>query len=831
MKKENNRISDFISGKKVIAGPEEIEAVQVFSKILVEDYKYPKSHIQTRPQFRVKARPSDKSGKYPVDIAVFSNKKHSDSNAYIIVECKRKTRDDGRSQLENYLQFSKAYLGVWYNGKDAPLYLQKIVKEGEVIYEEIPNIPIYKQRIKDIGKYKRKDLQKTHNLKGVFKNIRNYLAGNAIGITRDEELAKQLINLIFCKLYDEKFTKPDNMVKFRAGVGEAQKDITERITERFKQTKIQYKDVLEFSDSIDLDRNSIVYVVGMLQNYCLIETERDVVADAFEVFIGRALKGSQGQFFTPRNVVKTVIDILNPKPDEKIIDPACGSGGFLIESLRHVFNKIETDGKEYGWPESEIDAEKVAKVNENFRGIEKDSFLSKVAKAYMVILGDGRSGIFCEDSLEIPNNWKSETRSKVQLGIFDIVVTNPPFGAKIKVSGEKKLEQYELGYNWKKGRDGTWEKGKIKESEPPQNLFIDRCLDLLKDGGRLGIVLPEGTLSNPTDGYIRQSILERAEIIGLIDLPMSTFLPNTPTKTHLLFLQKKKTPSINYKMFMSYAKTCGHDKRGREIYEDEIRLIPNHLNLLKRKKKQSHLGFYKKYDEIVGGILLPKYYNPDLKIELNKYQRSGDFDLISFIDLVNEGVISISRGNEVGSENYGTGDIPFIRTSEIANWELIADATHCLSENIYNKYKDRQNIEKEDILVVNDGTYLMGRAAMVTDQDLKIVIQSHFRRIKVLDKTQISPYLILSLIGLEIVQRQIESKSFRQGTISTLGNRILEVVLPIPKKDSHIEEIVKMTKSMISKKRNIKKKLRNFKYNGRSESLMGLINKAKLGNL
>ena len=559
MTKEENKISDYISGKLVVAGPEELESVQVFSKRLVEDYNYPKEHIQTRPQYRVKKSPSDKSGSYPVEITVFTDKKHIEKNLYMVIECKRKTRDDGKTQLQDYLRLSKAYLGVWFNNNKAPLFLQKFEKDGKVIFEEIPNIPKYGERVEDIGLHKRKDLQATHNLKGIFKSIRNYLAGNAVGTTRDEELAKQLINIIFCKLYDEKYTKPDDMVHFRAGIMETEEEIANRVRERFEQTKKMYKDVLELSDSLNLDDNSIVYIVGMIQNYCLIETERDVVADAFEVFIGRALKGAQGQFFTPRNVVKTVIDILDPQPEEKIIDPACGSGGFLIESLRHVFNKIESDGIEYGWPETEIDAEKVTKINENFRGIEKDSFLSKVAKAYMVILGDGRSGIFCEDSLEIPKNWKNKTQSKIQLGTFDIVVTNPPFGAKIKVSGEKKLEQYDFGYKWKKDKSDTWVKGKIKESESPQTLFIDRCLDLLKEGGRLGIVLPDGTLSNPTDGYIRQSILERAEIIGLVDLPMSTFLPNTPTKTHLLFLKKKEKPKSKYKIFMSYAKTCGHD--------------------------------------------------------------------------------------------------------------------------------------------------------------------------------------------------------------------------------------------------------------------------------
>lgn len=192
-------VLDYISGLPVKETPEEIEAVQPFSKILVDDYGYPKEHIHTRPQYRVKVRPSDTKKEYPVDIAVFTGADHVDDAAYIIVECKKKNRKDGRSQLEDYLRFSKAYLGVWFNGEER-LYLQKIEKDGRILFEEIPNIPRYGERVEDIGKFKRKDLKPAENLKPTFKTIRNYLAANAVGITRDEVFASQLINIIY--LYD-----------------------------------------------------------------------------------------------------------------------------------------------------------------------------------------------------------------------------------------------------------------------------------------------------------------------------------------------------------------------------------------------------------------------------------------------------------------------------------------------------------------------------------------------------------------------------------------------------------------------------------------------------
>ncbi len=212
-------IFDFISNEQVKATPEEIEAVQVFSRQLVEDYGYSKDQIQTRPQYRVKSNPSDNTKSYPLDIIVFSDNNKIDSNEYIIIECKKKTRNDGITQLKDYLTFSNAYIGVWFNGNER-IFLKKHEAKGKVYFEEIPNIPNKGQRLEDIGMFKRKDLKPTHNLKVIFNSIRNHLAGNSTGTGRDEIIAQQLINLIFCKIYDERFTKKDDDVSFRVGIEE-----------------------------------------------------------------------------------------------------------------------------------------------------------------------------------------------------------------------------------------------------------------------------------------------------------------------------------------------------------------------------------------------------------------------------------------------------------------------------------------------------------------------------------------------------------------------------------------------------------------------------------
>ena len=588
--KEGN-IIDYISGQEVKASPEEVEATQVFSKILVEDYGYPKTQIQTRPQFHVKVRPSDTKKEYPVDIAVFSDKEKTDDSLYLIVECKKKNRKDGRTQLENYLTLSKANLGVWFNGEERFYLLKQNTEDGRVLFKDIPNIPKFGERLEDIGAIKREDLIVTHNLKSTFKAIRNYLAANAIGATRDEVLAQQLINLIFCKIFDERFTSPKSTVRFRVGLNESNAEVRERVEKLFADVKAKYHEVFTKEDVINLDDNSIAYIVGELQNYCLIDAQRDVLADAFETFISHALKGGQGQFFTPRNIVRMMVDILDPDDNDIIIDPACGSGGFIIESLRYIWNKIISRYTEMGWSETAILEEKIDVANKCIHGIDKDYFLSKIAKSYMAIMGDGKSGIFCEDSLERPENWGDKTRQKIDMEKFSVVLTNPPFGSKIPVTGADKLKQYELAHKWK-NKKGTneWVKGKLADKEAPQILFIERCYHMLKYGGRMAIVLPDGVFGNNKLGYIRRFIMQRFRLVAVIDIPLETFMPNTGTKTSILVVQKLKPQDIpsDYPVFMCVAETCGHDRRGNIKEDDDIADV---ANLFKKWAEENNFKF------------------------------------------------------------------------------------------------------------------------------------------------------------------------------------------------------------------------------------------------
>jgi len=807
-------ILDYISGKPVKATPEETEAVQVFARRLVEDYGYPKEHIQTHPQHRVRKHPSDEEKSYPVDIAVFKSAKKTEDNLFLVVECKQKSRKDGVAQLKLYLDMSAAEVGVWFNG-DEHEYLRKVhKKDGSRIYLPLPNIPRHGQRIEDIGLFKRKDLKKPSNLRAVFRDLRNHLAGMTTGITRDEALAQEIINILFCKILDEQDTASEETVTFRAGVGEDAETVQKRMVDLFHRVKTDYyDDVFETESVIKLDADSLFYVVGELQNYCITEADRDAISDAFEVFIGPALRGAEGQFFTPRNVVKMMVEILDSKPGERIIDPACGSGGFLIGALEHVWRHVEAKADKNAWKPDKRFKEKVRVAMELFRGMDKDAFLSKVCKAYMALVGDGRGGVFCANALARPEDWPSALREKITLGTFDLVLTNPPFGKKIVIKGAPVLSQFDLGYKWIRNKEtkALEKSSTLHEDQPPQILFLERCLQLLKPGGRMGIVLPEAVFGMPTYEYVVTYLRDRVKIRGVVSMPEALFKTSgkggTHAKTCVLFLENTRPKKgEDWPIFMADAKWCGHDSRGNLtvrknasgelILLDDLPLITaRYLDIFHHGKptERNRLGFIHSMSAVRNNIFIAKYYDPQIEEVLRNLEKTHE--LVPLSDLVKSRILEWNTGIEIGKMAYGTGSIPFVRTSDISNWELKGDPKQNVSEEIYAANK--QDVQPEDIFVVRDGTYLVGTSCILTESDTKILYCGGIYKLRVLDKSKLDPYLLLALLNSPIVRRQMRAKQFTRDIIDTLGKRLFELVLPIPKDTRLRKRIADETRSVI----------------------------------
>lgn len=648
-----------------------------------------------------------------------------------------------------------------------------------------------------------------NNLKRTFREIRGYFAGNVTGITRDESIAQNIMRLLFCKIYEEmnagKIDTIENLTKL------SEENLKIEIENRFQDVKRVYPGVFEESESIELSGKDLHWILPKFSTIQLLEADRDVVGDAFEELIGTAFRGGEGQFFTPRNVVQMMIEVLDPKSGERIIDPACGSGGFLAHASRHLVKKNAQDYEVVG--------------------IDKDAFLSKVARIYLSLLDPGKNNVYCENSLGLFDEFSSDTRNNVSPESFDVILTNPPFGAKIPIAEKKLLSQFALGHRWAENDGINQPTHKLYDKQPPQILFIERCMQLLKPGGRMGIVLPEGIFGNPSDRYIWDYLVSVGRIDGVISLSQETFQPSTHTKTSVLFVTKKSNKgklSKESELFMGIARDIGHNKNGKLVYQtdgrgkvlvdengvptlkDELPAIAQRIKVLRSDKKDSvkadHLGYSLPRSRIHDNIYIPEYYNPEIDAYLKDFERNGLGKPVSVGELIAQGVLSIRRGKEIGSNFYGTGQIPFVRTSDIVNWEFKVDPIKGVSEEVFDMFKKSMDIRENDILFVNDGTFLIGRTAMVTKYDLKILIQSHVRKIRVLKPEILSPYYLLYLLNTDIAQRQIASKTFVQATISTIGNRLEEVFLPVLSDKTELVRIENEVKSIIDSKAELRER-------------------------
>ena len=512
----------------------------------------------------------------------------------------------------------------------------------------------------------------------IFKRIYYSLYSNS-NLPRAERLSAEMTRLLFCKIYDEE--NNHDSPEFQIREGENCDQTASRIRELFEMVKKSFPDAFDENERLHLDNRSIVYVISQLQQFDLKNSSRDVISESFQAFLGPGMRGEKGQFFTPKNVVRLCVKMLDPKKNERIIDPACGSGGFLVECIAHLGETLNNN-----------DVKKQAFLN--IFGIDKEADLSKICKAYMSIIGDGHSNVFNSDSLTNAN-WSKEMNDKIKDQSFDVVMTNPPFGAKISIGDRAILERYNLGHKWIKTPPNDWKMTlNLTRNEAPQILFIEKCLHLLRPGGRMAIVLPDGIFGNGMHSYVLQYIFQEAKVLAIVSLAPEAFMPGTHTKTSVLFLENRGHDSDlkDYDIFMAIAYKVGHDKNGNTTYkmndrgeylfdhgnriiDDELPEVTKRFRLFVNKglNDYNHLGFTIKFSDVKNSILIPGYYDPEIKTELEELASTGRFSLSSIGDLCKNGVISVRRGNEVGSKYYGMGEVPFVRTTDIVNWEIKID--------------------------------------------------------------------------------------------------------------------------------------------------------------
>lgn len=530
-----------------LTDPEELVRASYFVDIVLK-YNYPISQIA----FEVtvpRRTPNDWA-----DIVVYEDE--AMKKPYLVVECKK----DGVTEAE----FDQAIEQAFGNANSLKSKLAIVIAGNRKRAFDVANYPSM-ERVKNIIA----DIPERFGKIPVYKYIKG--ENDLITISREELIKKleschdtvwqggklapttafdEVSKLLFCKLKDEKDNvKKGSVYKFQIGTHETHQEVYKRIDAIYQKAKQQDAEV--FKGNLNLEADIVYKVVEHIQGICFTKTDLDTKGIAFEKFMEDFFKGKMGQFFTPRNIVQFVIKMMDIKTEDFVLDPACGSGGFLLNAL----DTIRKDA------EAEIDDPVEAHSTwhnfaaNNLYGIEINDQIARVCKMNMIIHDDGHTNVISRSSLDDFNDIKTQHKG-FKKDHFDIIITNPPFGATIKKNGKDDtyLDKFQLG--------------KKKSSQKTEILFIERCIDFLKPKtGRMGIVLPDGILTNSSLQYVRDFIMERCEILAVISLPQFAFSHyGAGVKSSLVFLRRKGTDEVleDYPIFMAMAEHIGYDATGRE---------------------------------------------------------------------------------------------------------------------------------------------------------------------------------------------------------------------------------------------------------------------------
>lgn len=613
------KVRDYIDGTLRAETPEEYVR-QTVEKRLVIEHKYPRERIAV--EFPVKMG----NGRKRADIVIFPSKataeeRKDQQNVELIIECKKESvkptdKGEGVAQLKSYMaSCTNCIWGMWTNGKHKTVYKKETAPDGTITYVEHNDIPSADGNYNENERPRRNMLSKAtdDNLLFTFRTCHDIISVNE-GHSKQTAFF-EFLKIIFCKIADERsVTRP---IEFYTTASErnypdGQATVVKRISQIFDAVKKRNSKIFEPSDRIKLEPRTLTQLVGELQKYSLLDTRIDVKGKAYEEIVGANLRGDRGEFFTPRNVMQMAVAMINPKEGEKVLDSSCGTGGFVVTAMNAVIASVKSRMQaDYGenaedWPPSIRDAfnGEIARIaNENFFGFDINPDLVKASKMNMVMNNDGNGNIIQLNTLEPPQQWEEGKKAIIEqkmglekgaivnhktIGLFDIIVTNPPFGSKIPINDHSILEQFDIAHIWSKDGERWIMNDRLRSSVPPEQLFIERIIQLLKPGGRAAIVLPDSIFSSPGLEFIRAWLLRKTYIIASIDLHADTFQPHNGTQCSILLVVKKLETEISqeerlgyipdYNIFMAMIDHIGHDKRGNIVYkrDEEGNLLLRH---------------------------------------------------------------------------------------------------------------------------------------------------------------------------------------------------------------------------------------------------------------
>lgn len=748
--RDGNRVTYKASGKSYnFKDPEEKVRATAYVE-LIEKYKYSPKRIDTE------IYPPRREPKLPADTVVYEK---VEDRAFIVVETKaeetdKKIQEAKREGLGNATLLDAKYLWIVCGSERFAYDTYEKPSLSELEKNRIADIPIaYGKEPK--FKFKkgdsRLDLREVNfnELEAKFQLCHDEIWE---GGKRDPAIAfDEMSKLMFAKIFDERFTKNGEYYRFQIGTHEDKRDVTIRVKDIYKDA--QKKEPAVFKGEIELSDRLVFRLAEILQDISFSKTDLDAKGRAFEKFLTKIFRGEYGQYFTRREIVEFMVDMLGPTEDDLVIDPACGSGGFLLYIIDKVRKKA---AKDYAGDKRTIDEIYYHFAPDSVFGIEINDRIVRIAMMDMVIHDDGHTNIENNDALIETKNF--HPKRDIRLGKYTLLLTNPPFGAAVKNEGI--LKKYELGSQIKK-----------RKAQRTEILFIERCLDLLDEGGRMGIVLPDGVLSNSTLQYVRDFVLNKAKILAIISLPQGAFVPSgAGVKASLLFLEKKgTTPRKPYPIFMSIAEHIGYDVLGRPDKNELLDILKDYKAFLGRKKIFVSNSFVVTSNELEGRLDC-FYYKKEFK-ELIKCLNKSKYPIHQLGDFIEE----IKYGASV-KNIYVEKGISLLRILNLKpNYLDLSNVIQLPEER--KKEIGKCFVKENDLLISRSGT--IGIVAVVPKEAEGFAFGSFMIRFRV-DTKKVDPFFISLVMNSDLIQGQIQRERIGalQGNITIPS--IKSIKIPIP---------------------------------------------------
>lgn len=715
--------------------PEEQVRANYFIE-LIEKYQYDPKKINL--EITVPRRtPSDVA-----DIVIYEDFEHK--KPYIIIECKKDGISDAEFEQAIEQSFGNAnslrapFTGV-VAGNTRRFFDVKNFAQNERDKNIIADIPINYGKVQEF-RFKKGDANwdikpvNKIDLIRILEKCNNTLwdGGKMNPIDAFDELCK----IIFVKIRDEQIArKKGDPYDFQIKTHETAFSVHKRINQLYEDAKAIDPEV--FTDNIKSQAVKLLTVVNHLQSINLTKTDLDTKGVAFERFMEDFFKGKQGQYFTPREIVNFILNVCEITNDSKVLDPACGSGGFLLHALDHIRTKAE-EYYEIGTAEHYKYWHDFAK--DNLFGIEVNERIARVAKMNMIIHDDGHTNVICIDALEEFSKIQNINQKFIP-NTFDLIITNPPFGATIKKEENPYLNTFGFGKN---------SSGQNRSSQKTEILFIERCWQFLKEGsGQLAIILPDGILTNTTLKYVRTFLTDKFELEAIFSLPQVTFVHyGAGLKSSILLLRKrKKTEKItDNNVFCSIINKVGYDGTGRKD-KDELPVVQ--ANFKKFKKGTSfyeHNTYIKKVSQLNNNRLDAYYYSPlfeDIIKGIKKSQHP-----LKRLDKV---CTAIFNGSTPAKDDYSESiaDPKIVKVATLKKGKVNLS----LVENVKPEAISAKIIQEGDILILSSAhqAEYLGKNPCIVEipEELEkedILFVGELINIRA-DTTKINPYYLLQLFN------------------------------------------------------------------------------------